>query len=340
VESLTIVLFDPLTDIEVVPKSSPKASPPALEAAPKPLPEEPLPSQDEPLPQIARSRENQERKRSKSREKSRRRKRAEPGKTSRLASTLMSIGRALEERTGWGKRRKRAPVAPTVDEEVLSDIFSKFGIETKIDKIEAEFDAEAKAARADARSKIAAKPSPSPEEDLPSVFDVAYGTPSTRIQHHKFWTTAVSVLGIILVIQSVFLFRNQIARTLPGARPALVSLCNALGCSMPLPHDESQIEIVDYGFARLSERSDRYVLYVKVTNNAKFAQDWPNLELVLKNDIHQPLSRRILVPAEWVPPERFAQNTGIPPRGNVDINMQLEVTGITPSNFEVGHFYP
>ncbi len=256
----------------------------------------------------------------------------------------MSIGKALEERTGWGKRRKRGSVAQPpnepVEDEVLSELFSKFGIETKIDKIEAEFDAEAKAARTEARSKtiIATKSAP-PEKPPPSHFDV-YGDPDTHIHHHKLWTTSVCVLGIVLVIQSVFLFRNHIARSFPGTRPALVSLCNTLGCAMPLPREASRIEIADYGFARRGDRSDRYVFFAKVTNSANFAQDWPNLELVLKNDFNQPLSRRIFTPAEWVPSERFAQSTGMPPRSNVDINMELEVTGIVPSNFDLGHFYP
>jgi len=260
---------------------------------------------------------------------------------SRLASTFMSIGRVLEERTGWGRRRKPAPVAPSevIDDEVLSEIFSKLGIETKIDQIEAEFDAEAKAARTAARSKIPVTKSAPPEKAPPSHFDV-YGNPETHVQHHKLWTTSVCVLGVVLVIQSVFLFRNHLARSFPGTRPALISLCNTFGCTMPLPREASRIEIADYGFARRSDRSDRYVFYAKVTNSANFAQDWPNLELVLKNDIHQPLSRRIFTPTEWVPPERFAQSTGMPARSNVDINMELEVTGIVPSNFDLGHFYP
>jgi len=351
-ETLTIVLFDPLSDVEVVSKPPPKAPTPAPEAAPEaapaPSPEAQLPPQDKPLPQVTRSRENQERKREKSREKSqeksRKRKRIEPGKASRFASTIMSIGKALEERTGWSKRRKKHDEAAqkaqdVVDDDVLSDIFSKYGIETKIDKIEAEFDAEAKAARAQARSKITAqKPSP-PAEDLPSVFDVAYGAPDTHIHHHKLWTTAVCVLGIVLVIQAVFLFRNHIARSFPGTRPALVSLCNTLGCAMPLPRDATRMKIEDFGFAP-SNQANHYVLYVHLKNNAHFAQDWPNLELTLSNNIFQPLSRRILVPAEWVPPEKFAQNTGMLSQSEVTINIELEVTRIVPSNFAVRHLYP
>jgi hypothetical protein len=82
------------------------------------------------------------------------------------------------------------------------------------------------------------------------------------------------------------------------------------------------------------------VFYARVTNSAAFGQDWPNLELILKNDINQPLSRRILVPTEWVPPGKLAENTSMAPQSSVDVNIELEITGLVPGKYEVGHFYP
>ncbi|MCL2161910.1 MAG: zinc-ribbon domain-containing protein [Betaproteobacteria bacterium] len=335
------------------PQPVPEVATPA--PAPTPSPEAPplteasLPPQDvplEPLPQITRSRENQERKRNKPQEKSpdKPRKRVKPAKPSRLASTLHTIGKALEEqRTKWGKRRKRVEVAPieTVDNEVLSEIFSKFGIETKIDKIEAEFDAEAKAARTAVRGKSdATKSSDPPEKSPPSHFDV-YGNLDVNARHHKLWTTAVSVLGIILVIQAVFLLRHSIARWVPATRPALVALCNTFDCAMPLPRDASLIKVEDYSFFRRSNRPDHHIFfYAKVLNDAGFTQDWPDLKLTFKDSIHQPLSSRILTPAEWVPPEILAQNVGMAPRSKVNITMELEVMGTPPRHFDLEFLYP
>ena len=335
------------------PQPVPEAATPAQ--TPQPSPEAPpfteasLPPQDvplEPLPQITRSRESQERKRVRPQEKSpdKPRKRVKPAKPSRLASTLHTIGKALEEQyTKWGKRRKHVKVAPieTVDNEVLSEIFSKFGIETKIDKIEAEFDAEAKAARTAARSKDdATKSSDPPEKSPPSHFDV-YGNLDVHARHHKLWTTAVSTLGIILVIQSLFLFRHTIARWVPATRPALVALCNTFGCAMPLPRDASLIKVEDYSFFRHASRPDHHLFfYAKVMNDAGFTQGWPDLKLTFKDSIQQPLSSRILTPAEWVPPEILAQNVGMAPRSKVSINMELEVMGIHPRHFDIEFFYP
>ncbi|MCL2591615.1 MAG: DUF3426 domain-containing protein [Betaproteobacteria bacterium] len=248
----------------------------------------------------------------------------------------------MEERTRWG-RRKNASITQAangeVDKEVLSEVFSKFGLETKIDKIEAEFNAEAKVARSkiETPGTAATAKSNTPEKPLPSHFDVAYGSTTVHTQHHKYWTAAVCVLGALLVVQSIFLFRDHIVRTFPGTRPALVSLCNIFGCAMPLPHDASQIE-VSYTFNQRDEH--HYVLYAKVTNNAAFAQDWPNLELALHNFIEQPLSRRIFEPSEWVPPENLAQNVGIAPGSYVTTHLELEVTEVVPSRAALTHFYP
>jgi hypothetical protein len=300
-----------------------------------------FPLQGDYMPSITRNRESQERKREKSREKprSKQQKRSKSGTTSVLASTIMSIGRALEERTRWGKRRKKRAQQTTngtVDSEVLSGVFSKLGIETKIDQIEAEINAEVKAARvAASKKKLMAQPPPR-EQDLPSQFDEAYGNPAVHVQQHKFWTVAVCMLGAILAFQSVFLFRNHIARALPVARPALVSFCDTFGCTMPLPRDGSQVKIT-HSFNKRSER--QYVLYANVTNNARYMQDWPSIELTLLNFIEQPLSRRIFTPSEWVPAATLAEG-GIAPGKSVSTHLELEVTGVVPSRVDLQLRYP
>ena len=222
----------------------------------------------------------------------------------------------------------------------MNEVFSRLGIETKIDQIEAEFNAEAKAARAAVRNKTEAATtkitkSNTPEKSPPTHFDIAYGA-AAHPHHHKFWTAAVCVLGATLVFQSVFLFRDHVARSFPAMRPALVSFCNLFGCAMPLPRDASRIKVT-YGFNQRDEH--HYVFYATVTNEADFTQDWPNLELTLYNFIEQPLSRRIFTPTEWIPPEKFTQN-GIAPKSYVTTHLELEVTEIVPSKSDLTHFYP
>lgn len=264
---------------------------------------------------------------------------------SRLASTFAELGKALgEQRNRWRERATQIP-PDVVDSGVLSEVFSKLGIETKIDKIEAEFNAEAKAIRAAALEKNAAasadslKKSNVPESPQPSHFDV-YSRSGAPVRQHKFWAVSVVALGVALVIQSVFVFRNSIARAFPGARPALVSLCETFGCAMPLPRDASKIDVVDYGFLQRGGLVGRYAFYATVKNNADFAQDWPNIELVLKNTIGQDLSRRVFVPAEWTPPGKLAGNASMAPRSSVAVNLEIEVTEIVPNKYDVTSFYP
>ncbi|MDR2208615.1 MAG: DUF3426 domain-containing protein [Azoarcus sp.] len=310
-----------------------------------PSTEESLSPQEEFLPSVTRNRESRERKQDKSQRKPRNKqqKQAKPATQSRLASTLLCIGKALEERTRWSKRgRKRGLFSraknETVDHEVLSEVFSKLGIETKIDQIEAEFNAEAKAARTATRKKEPVAAIPPKEQDLPSQFDEAYGKIAKYGRHHKLWSAAVCILGVIFALQVAFLSRHAIAHSFPGTRPMLVSLCKTLGCAMPLPSDASKIILHGGGFLWRSD--NRYTLYVKMENSASFEQSWPNLELTLKNNIKQPLSRRILTPADWVPPEKLSQDAGMAPRSIIEINMELEVTGFVPSNYDLGYFYP
>ncbi|MDR1461685.1 MAG: DUF3426 domain-containing protein [Azoarcus sp.] len=217
---------------------------------------------------------------------------------------------------------------------------SKVGLEAKIDKIEAEIDAERKTTRRSRRNQKEAADEAAGENAghrAGSHFDI-YGRPMTKRERIA-WTSVVAMLGVVLVIQAAFLFRHSIARSLPGMRPAFVSLCNTFGCAMPLPRDMGQIRIDDYGVLRQNDRPDSYVFYAKVSNRADFIQDWPNIELTLLDITNKPLVRRVITPEEWMPPEQ-RNKEGIAPRSDIDVRMDLEVVGIDPSNFRVGGFYP
>jgi hypothetical protein len=281
------------------------------------------------IPRAARARPD----RDKDREK-----RARRGKRNKPARKGFSIFGGKEAEEPAPKVVEAA--ADVVDDEVLDEISAKFGLEAKIDKIEAEMNAERKTTRRTFRGRETsreASESAASHKSAAHHFDI-YGKPMTP-RARAAWTSLVFVLGVALFIQTSFFFRHDIARQFPDMRPFFVSACETFGCAMPLPRDTTQIDIVDHVLVLQNDRPSHYILSATVSNSAPFAQEWPNIELTLFDLTRQPLVRRVITPAEWAPPEQLAKG-GIAPRSDTPVRMDLEVVGVNPSNSRVELFYP
>lgn len=321
------------------------------------------------VPKVTRDRGNQDRKRSKPPEK--RHKRKKSSSLGRKLTNLITLGKALKNHVTRHGRQSVQNVQATgeiIDHEILSEVFSKFGIEAKIDKIEAEIDAERKA-RTAVRSKAESENASSAhaQQPLASHFD-AYGRPAASIRGSKYWTIAVSILGVFLAVQCLFLFRHGLARSVPATRPALVSLCKLFNCAMPLPRDIGLIQADDKVFFRVPDQTNHYIVSLTVMNKADFVQAWPDFDLTLLDITYAPLVRQTIKPEDWyVQTGRGAANTvtswrrltpeqqanGIPPRSEVYLRIgripdlpvdehtleDLIVEGVDPSNFRIEPVY-
>ncbi|MDR1854257.1 MAG: DUF3426 domain-containing protein [Azoarcus sp.] len=319
-----------------------------IDPADIPADEEAKETPAENLPKVTRDRQEQDKektgkrnsKRSKHHKKLAMLKKARDAGAARETSESTPPPDALDDENGSGMQA----AAEVVDEEVLSEIFTKFGIEQKIDKIEHEIDTERKSSKSSQRkSETAAddrdaEADDKSEDEHPSRFDFVIGdnlSPRAR----SVWRSIVTGLAILLLVQTTFLFRHGISRALPPMRSFYVAACSVVGCDMPLPKDATQVIIDDYGMVRQDDMPGHYVFYFTIKNTALFVQDWPNIELTLLDFTRRELAKRVISPSEWVPGDQLAKG-GMQPRGSVPVRMDLEVTDADPSDFNVSHYYP
>jgi len=254
-----------------------------------------------------------------------------------------------------GKNPAVQATGDVVNENVLSELLSKFGIEEKIDKIEAEIDAERKVRAVLSRLKeenptehpALSEPGTAAAEKHDEEAVVKPHVPHVdhygRVIHppaHLGWKIGAVALGVLLLAQLTLLLRHGVSRAIPSTRPALVSLCKVFGCSMPLPRDRANIVIgEDLGMDCMKKAQTGYcTVYAQIINRAGYAQDWPYLEITLRNKIKQPIARRVIQPEEWVPPNLPTEG-GIPPLTTVDVNLDLDV-GVDSAGFNLQGFYP
>lgn len=166
------------------------------------------------------------------------------------------------------------------------------------------------------------------------------GISDYRPKHRSWpWAIAALILAMLLVAQSAYFFRVELAARIPGLKPALVGYCRMLGCTVPLPQKTELIEIESSELAADPMHETQINLNALLRNRAPFAQAFPNLELTLNDSQDKPLARRVFRPADYLPPQENAA-AGMPPDHELSLRLHLYVDDLRPVGYRLALFYP
>ncbi|MDP2029440.1 MAG: zinc-ribbon and DUF3426 domain-containing protein [Thiobacillus sp.] len=146
------------------------------------------------------------------------------------------------------------------------------------------------------------------------------------------WAAGSVLLLMVLLAQMGYFLRDALVGRLPQARPAFEQACAVLGCTLSLPQNLAQLQIL--GTDLQTEASGRLKLVLTLGNRADQAQAWPMLVLTLTDQRERPLARRSFAPSEYLgDPRRIA--TGIPPRSEQPLSLPLTVREVAPMGFDL-----
>lgn len=170
--------------------------------------------------------------------------------------------------------------------------------------------------------------------------DATYGRPRRKASPwiRTLGGMAAGLLTGTLAVQSIYLFRTDVSRQLPGLRPMLEAACANFHCEVPLPQDIGQIGIETSDLQSEPGHPGRYVLHSSVKNRADYPQAWPHLELTLTDATDTPVARRTLAPAEWVPAGQLGPS--FTARTTIAVRLPFELDGASPTGYRVYVFYP
>lgn len=180
------------------------------------------------------------------------------------------------------------------------------------------------------------------QPDAPDLarLDATYGRPPQR--RHPVLGALGTLLALTLVLalaaQLGYLYRTDIARELPGLRPLLEQACARVGCAVPYPRDAEQIAIEASDLQAEPGKPGHYLLRATLNNRAQYAQQWPHLELTLTDAGDNPISRRVLMPSDWLPTD--ADATAFAGRRMLDLRIPFEAPGVAPTGYRIYAFYP
>lgn len=191
---------------------------------------------------------------------------------------------------------------------------------------------------------------PAPEPFVPVPPRPASPAPAARIEYaaahqaepeaepppgrRRPWLAALAslVLLVTLAAQSAYFLRDALASRYPETRPMLEQACAMLGCSLALPKNLAQLQIV--GSDLQTEGAGQLRLNLTLGNRASRAQAWPVLVLTLTDQRNQPLARRSFAPSEYLGDPRMIA-AGIPPRSEQPLSLALTVRDLAPMGFNL-----
>jgi predicted Zn finger-like uncharacterized protein len=140
------------------------------------------------------------------------------------------------------------------------------------------------------------------------------------------------LLACVLLGQMAYHFRTELVQRLP----AMAGLYEALALDVPLPR---HADLVAIEASNLQSDNGRglFILQATLHNRARFAQEWPALELTLTDTTDTVVSRRVLLPADYLPPgstDAFSAN------GDLAVKLWVEARNIGAAGYRLYIFYP
>lgn len=151
---------------------------------------------------------------------------------------------------------------------------------------------------------------------------------------------ALSVfLLLVLLAQSVYFLRTDIAALYPQTKPLLTQACQILKCTVPLPQQIDLLTIDDSDMQEHLTYQNVLIFSSTLINHANFAQAYPNIELTLTNTDDEPVLRRTFKAADYLQSQTSAA-IGIAAKEEMRIKLQLNTSDIAVAGYRVSLNYP
>lgn len=172
----------------------------------------------------------------------------------------------------------------------------------------------------------------------------SFVTATRRQQHRKHRTRMLfgvgsAILALVLLAQASYALRNPIAAHLPQAKPALLAICQVLGCSISLPAQIDATTIESSELQAQTSPADTLVLTLLLRNRSSTAQAWPNIELTLNDGNQRAILRRVFTPREF-PVSAAGIAEGIAANSEQSVRLTFTLPQLQAAGYRVVLFYP
>jgi predicted Zn finger-like uncharacterized protein len=173
-------------------------------------------------------------------------------------------------------------------------------------------------------------------------FEDSQGAAPAKIVKEKIdwaWISGSVLLLIILLAQTAYFFRVELAAHQPGLKNALISYCRLFRCTVPLPQKADLMSIESSDLEADPAQSGVITLNALLRNHASYTQGYPDLELTLTDAQEKPLARRTFHPVEYLNSGED-EKQGLAANRELGIKLNLDTSDLKPSGYRLFLFYP
>lgn len=173
--------------------------------------------------------------------------------------------------------------------------------------------------------------------NTPTIFDDVDEAPSFSKKTGKsnVWPIILSMLLLFsAAAQATYFMRVKIAAEYPQFKPLLVDACQQLNCTIELPKNLDFITIGDSDMQEDENYEGVINFSSALTNNARYAQAYPNIALTLTNAEDQPVIKKLIFPKEYLAAGVTANN-GVGAREEVHIKLAIRVSDEDVAGYRV-----
>ena len=153
--------------------------------------------------------------------------------------------------------------------------------------------------------------------------------------HRAVWPFVLvsALLSIVLLGQLLYYFRTEVVLRLPSS----AALFQLAAVDVPLPHN-SELVAIETSDLQSDNARGLFVLQATLRNRASYAQAWPALELTLTDTNDTVVSRRVLMPPEYLP--SATDRAVFPADGEIAVKLWIAAKDIGAAGYRLYVFYP
>ncbi len=197
-------------------------------------------------------------------------------------------------------------------------------------------------AEPDTAEPVALAPRSVPEtvSKKPVARDIFFEIAEEPKKRRFFWLWLIGALLLLvsLGVQGLYFFRSDLAALHPEFKPVLQQLCDVLQCSIRLPANPDLLSIETSNLEADPQQANLVAVNAILRNRAKFAQEYPQLELTLTDTQDRMIARRIFAPGEYAKGANLKR--GMAPSGEVTVKLYLDLGDLNAAGYRVFLFYP
>ena len=143
----------------------------------------------------------------------------------------------------------------------------------------------------------ASEPEPAPAAATTASTGPAFAAPTAAGRGRWRWPL-IALLALLLGLQILLADRARLAAD-PGWRPVVENLCGALGCTLPAWHEPTAFLMLDRQI-RPADMPGALRVDATFRNDARWAQDWPALQLALSDADGRVLGSAVFTPEQYL----------------------------------------